>query len=235
VKVLVRKVNREADNEELFEFLDRQSASTLLDLLKDAYAAMSTGQHRTVFGKFAKKQKSFIIDGNKVQKRVQQFHQDSFKGVYYAPFEINSKNYMNIPEETKEWFDRLAQLLEDSTKLTVQGEHSYAIKCFSLLYELIRAIGLEEIVFADEVGTWMIPADEKEFIKAYFSSLAAIATPEEFTAATLSIIRDDSKYSFTNQAYSIAIHAAKKEQRAYPDAEIKRQKIPTTSDENMKR
>ena len=30
------------------------------------------------------------------------------------------------------------------------------------------------MVFADEVGTWMIPDDEKQYIVAYLASLAAV-------------------------------------------------------------
>ncbi|GLI35683.1 hypothetical protein DAMNIGENAA_31160 [Desulforhabdus amnigena] len=38
----------------------------------------------------------------------------------------------------------------------------------------------DEIVFADEYGTWMIPADEKVFIRAFLISLSAVSSPEEF-------------------------------------------------------
>jgi hypothetical protein len=36
----------------------------------------------------------------------------------------------------------------------------------------------EEIVFADEYGSWMIPGDEKTFVQAYVTSLAAVETPD---------------------------------------------------------
>ena len=37
-----------------------------------------------------------------------------------------------------------------------------AAECFVLLYDLIKQIEKgEEIVFADELGMWMLPGDEK--------------------------------------------------------------------------
>lgn len=58
-------------------------------------------------------------------------------GHYYAPFEINSKNFSHIPEETDAWFDEISDYLEDSSKLTDQGDHKMAVQCFKLLHELI--------------------------------------------------------------------------------------------------
>ena len=149
-------------------------------------------------------------------------------GAYYAPFAINSKNFMHIPDKTRAWFRRLGALLEASCRLTAQGEHQYAASCFRILYELIAAMELgQEIVFADEIGSWMIPGNEQEFIAAYMISLAATATPDEFTPAALPLIRRGRTQSFATQAYASAIRAASEEQRAYLEAEIQRQQVPT--------
>ncbi len=87
----------------------------------------------------------------------------SMAGVYYAPFKINSKNWSHIPDETREWFDRLGDLLQASAQLTAQGNHLHAVACFGTLYTLIAAMeDGEEIVFGDEIGSWMIPGDEKQ-------------------------------------------------------------------------
>jgi hypothetical protein len=214
------------DKRVLFDFLKNQESETLLELLQAAYDEMSTSQRQTVFGVFCKKSRPPTADGKKLLRAVKKFHKDSFDGVYYAPFGINSKNFMHIPEETEEWCNRISELLEDSTKLSRQGEHSIAVECFRLLNELIEAMNSgAEIVFAHELGSWMIPFDEKETIKAYATSLAATATPEEFTKATLPIIRSDSIFSFSNKAYSLIIGVASKDQRAHLDSEIKKQKI----------
>ena len=118
--------------------------------------------------------------------------------------------------------------LQASAQLTAQGDHLHAVTCFGTLYALIAAMeDGEEIVFGDEIGSWMIPGDEKQLIAAYMTSLAATATPAEFTAAALPLIRSDSWQSFASQVYASAVGAANTEQRAHLEAEIQRQKIKT--------
>jgi hypothetical protein len=149
-------------------------------------------------------------------------------GAYYAPFAINSKNFMHIPDKTRAWFRRLGALLEASCRLTAKGEHRYAASCFRILYSLIDAMELgRKIVFGKEIGSWMIPGNEQEFIAAYMISLAATATSDDFAAAALPLIRRDRTQSFATQAYPPAIRAASAEQRAHLEAEIRRQQIPT--------
>lgn len=65
----------------------------------------------------------------------------------------------------------------------------------------------EEIVFADEYGSWMIPSDEKTFVQAYVTSLAAVETPDGFTMAALPLIQRDSYQSFATRAYTSAMRA----------------------------
>ena len=99
----------------LFEFLKQQSTSALLDLLQHAYREMSVDQRQTVFHSIVKAVPPASVDGNELLKRIKQFHSDSLAQKYYAPFAINSKNFMHIPEETEEWFEILGDVLEEST------------------------------------------------------------------------------------------------------------------------
>ena len=85
----------------------------------------------------------------------------------------------------------------------------------------------EEIVFAHELGSWMIEGDETEYVAAYMSSLAATAAPEEFATAAASLVRRDSYQSFTTQAYPAALRAGNEAQRETLETELKRQKIRT--------
>ncbi len=115
-----------------------------------------------------------------------------------------------------------------SRQLTAQGDHLHAVACFGILYELIDAMESgKEIVFGDEIGSWMTPGDEKQYVAAYMTSLAATATPEEFTTEALPLIRRDSWQSFAIQAYASAIRAAAETQRARLEAKVQRQKIWT--------
>jgi hypothetical protein len=54
-------------------------------------------------------------------------------GYYYAPFDINSKNFSDIPEETDAWFDEVSDYLEDSSRLTDQGDHDIVCSVSSCL------------------------------------------------------------------------------------------------------
>jgi hypothetical protein len=168
------------------------------------------------------------VDGEVLLGEIDEFRRESLAGEYYAPFAINSKNWTQVPKETKEWFERLGGLLQVSVQLTTQGDHLYAAACFGFLYELIRAMESgEEIVFADEIGSWMISGDEKQYIAAYLTSLAATATPDEFTMVALPLIQRDSWQSFTTQAYASAVRVASESQRAHLETEIQRQKVKT--------
>src|SRR5205814_2942862 len=130
---------------------------------------------------------------------------ESLAGRYYAPFAINSKNFTHVPEETEEWCDRCARLLEEAMLLTAQGDHADAVRCFAGLAALIEAVDCgEEIIFAEEAGSWMIGVDRAKWLKAYLTSLAATTSPADFTAAAVPLIERDSYHSFSGQAYASA-------------------------------
>lgn len=168
------------------------------------------------------------MDGNKLLRDVNKFHKDSFNQVYYAPFAVNSKNWQHIPEATEEWFERCGALLKKASQLSRRGHHSHAVSCFALLYETIFAMEEgEEIVFADEYGSWMLPVDEKVVIADYMTSLAATCTSEEFAQAATPLIRRDSYHSFADKVRASANRAASKEQKAFLNAEIHRLGIRT--------
>lgn len=216
------------DKARLFQRLSTEDPPRLLQLLDAAYNEMTYDQRETIFGAYAETLSPVDIDGETLLDEVEVFQGESLAGAYYAPFAINSKNFMHVPEETNEWFGRLGDLLQASSRLTGQGEHEHAVACFTILYELVDAMGRgEEIVFGDEIGSWMIPGDEREYVRAYTTSLAATVAPEEFTMAALQLIRRDSWQSFFTQAYPSAIQAATAEQRAHLEAELRRQNIQT--------
>ena len=216
------------DGERLFKFLKKQKKNDLLEFLQSSFNYMDTEQRRSVFGKFYNQIEPGRINGKKLLQKIQKFEQDSFAGEYYAPFEINSKNFSEIPQETEMWFEELNELLSSSTQLSKQGDHAVAIECFSILYDLIFDMDSgEEIVFADEYGSWMIPGDEKEYIRAYITSLGKIKSPEDFSDLVIPLIRRDSYESFVNKVCNFAIKVATDEQKSYLNKAIKSQKIKT--------
>ena len=214
------------DKKRLMEFLKKQDPSSLLQLLEVAFDTMTTNQRRDVFARLKLDEKASKVDEKALLKEVKRFYDESLKGMYYAPFDINSKNFMDIPEETEEWFEKLGDLLGDVVKVSEKGNHKIAIECFKILYELIDKMeDGNEIIFADEYGTWMIPGDEKIFIKAYLHSLSAVTTPEEFTEAAIPLLKRDSYESLSGKVYKTASEFASKEQKKVLDAAIKNMKI----------
>jgi len=218
------------NKERLFEYVKILNQSKLLELLSLAFDTMDTNQRQYVFGKTAKKVPLSPVDGKEILATIEQFYEKSMAGYYYAPFDINSKNFSHIPEETDAWFDEISHYLEDSSRLTDQGDHEMALQCFKLLHELIDKMeDGDEIVFADEYGTWMITGDEKRFVKSYLSSLSAISTPEEYANSAIPLIIRDSYESFHNKVYATATKVANKDQKVYLKREIRKQKIKTRS------
>lgn len=219
------------DKTRLFLVLSTQDPSRLLDLLSAAYDEMDFDQRQATFGRYVEILPLAPVDGETLVKEVEAFRQESIDGVYYAPFDMNSRNYTHVPDETKEWFARLGDLIEASSQLTVGSDHTHAVACFGMLYELIGAMERgEEIVFAEEYGNWMIPGDEKQYVAAFMTSLAATSTPDEFTRIALLLIRRDSRQSFTTDAYASAVRAATQVQKAQLEMEIQRQHIRTGRD-----
>lgn len=88
---------------------------------------MDTDQRKAVFGEAVWKVKPLHVDGPSLLEQVRQFQRDSLSGKYYASFDINSKNFTHVPEETRAWFDRLGDLLTGSARLSQQDDHTHAI------------------------------------------------------------------------------------------------------------
>ena len=216
------------DKAALMRQLSKQPAATKLELLGAAYDALNDRQRQAVFGAYAQPKAPGTTDSHKLLQKIKHFCQDSLKGAYYVPFNVNSKNWMEIPDETEAWFDQLGQFLTAGLALSRQGDHTGAVACFALLYAVILAMeDGKEIVFADELGSWMIPVDEKKVIAAYLKSLAAIASPDQYVAIAVPLVQRDSYQSFAEEAYASAMRAANKTQKASLAAEIERQQIKT--------
>ncbi|RLC60806.1 MAG: hypothetical protein DRI48_11480 [Chloroflexi bacterium] len=216
------------DRRRLFEALADEEPAVLLDLLDKAYDEMKIDQRNRVFGKYARSLPPEPVDGEALLSQIEGFQERSLSGYYYEPFAINSKNWTYVPEETKKWFEEMGDYLKASRQLTAQGDHVHAVACFGILYELIEALDSdEEIVFAEEIGSWMIPGDKKDYVAAYMTSLAETMGPEEFTQAAIPLIRRDSRQSLSARAYKSAIRAANEEQRERLEAEVQRQEIRT--------
>ena len=82
--------------------------------------------------------------------------------VYYNEAFQNLKN-LDLEEQIKKIGSDLQKLkdIDDEQKLSIRTM-------------------VEEIIFADEYGRWMIPGQESEYLDAFVTSLAAICAPAEY-------------------------------------------------------
>ncbi len=190
---------------DLFRILREQDRETLLALLQIAYDLLNYDDRRSIFGEYVQEIPPLPVDGETLLAEITQFVTMSRDGYYYAPFQINSKNFMEAPAETEQWFKKLGDLLQDSCQLTAQEAYRHAVACFGLLYELIEEMERgEEIVFGDEIGSWMIPGDEKQYLSAYIAAVAHTGTPEAFADIVIPLARRDSGQSLTGEVYTAA-------------------------------
>lgn len=216
------------NKERLFHSLSKEDAATLLELLRAAYEFLSHDERNTLFGQYGPEKLPVQVDGEVLLLDIEHFAEMSRDGFYYAPFMINSKNYMRIPEETDEWFKKIGVYLRDSGQLTAQADYLSAVACFGLLYELIDEMESgDEIVFGDEIGSWLIPGDEKQYWAAYITAVAQVAAPDEFAAIVVPLARRDSYQSLSGQVYATASRLANTAQKQRLDGEIKRLNIRT--------
>jgi hypothetical protein len=206
----------------LFNLLQKAEKKDLLELIKQSYCNMNTEQKEIVFGKLTIEaiKKTTFLTGKNVLNKVKNFQDKSLKSYYYAPFEINSKNYMDLPEETDAWCSEISVLLEEACQLTCQEFHEDAIISFQILFDLIDRLGYDEIIFGDEIGSWLVSGDNKETVKYYITSLVKVTAVDVFLEHIIPLLKRDSCESFTKEVYKTALKLMTKEQKIALKKEI---------------
>lgn len=117
--------------------------------------------------------------------RVRAFHDASLRGDYYESFAVNARNCTERSAGTDRFIADCDRLLGLCVKHTAEGRYAEAASAFELVFAVLRHIDecLDDVVFfADEAGAWQIPVDWRTVLPAWFTSLAAVAEPEDFAA-----------------------------------------------------
>ncbi len=209
----------------LFPLLDKLKKDELNEYLKTSFYEMEDRQKRDVFGKMYEEKLSEKRSPQKFYSEIKKFHEKSINGDYYAPFIINSKNFSDIPQETDEWFSELSYYLDESSRLVESEEYNLSNSCFELLFDLISKMeNGEEIVFADEYGTWMIICDT-DYDESYIKSLAKIEDEIIFTEKVIPLLKRDSLESLSGGIYGKIGKYSTKEQLKLVEQEIELRKI----------
>ena len=202
--------------------LAKATKAELVDMVVAASGMLTSRQARDVLG-------DYHPDAAKLRgpsgvkalvERVRRFHRDSLAGHYYAPFDMNSKNFSHVPEETEDWADEAGELIKATCEAAKAGNHDEAAECFRLLYDVLEAVDCgKDVIFAEESGTWMVHMEESQVVRAYLKSLAKVASEEDFTKeVTRRAKRDRIHSSGRLGVLEVAQRVATKAQRAHLEA-----------------
>jgi hypothetical protein len=209
----------------LFSHLAKRKKTELLEILSSAFDTMPESMRSLVFD--AAYQDGLIRewDAARLLAEIRQFRVDSLSKKYYAPFDMDAKNYRHIPEETQNWFDQLGRFIDLCVKAVEQAANYEFLACFEACFHLITLMEENvEIVFAHEYGSWMIPA-QRGYLNAYAKAWAQVGTPEEFAEKVGPCLVRDSSQSFADKVYANILQYANPAQLAALQHKIERDKI----------
>ncbi len=219
------------EKEALFSNLQSRDSSDLLHFLDTAYEVMSPQQIRAVFGDILNQLRLVAFPGESLIAELEKFREDSINGKYYAPFDINSKNFMDVPSETEEWFDRLGDFFNTATLLVERGQYSIAVTAFEIIYDLIDIMESgDEIVFADEYGSWMIPVREEKCVAAYLKAISIIENAVGFANDAVELLKRDQDQGFTLKVYDSAMAVGNMKQKSAFAAKVEKLGLPIKED-----
>lgn len=142
--------------EEIERFLSELDREQLMNLLVGSLDIVDIGQKEELFGDlirsrfFQEKQPTDIL------KAIRRFYDDCLEGKFYAPFELNAKTSEFIPPETEVWCSEIAWWLDKSCELLEQGHYDIGRQCLQLCMKIHDKMGDDDVVFAHELGDWMI-------------------------------------------------------------------------------
>lgn len=201
------------NEEKLFLYLERQPQNVLIDLLRRCYRELNTEKIRDIFHQFETKYLlAFPVNGKELLNNISKFYYDSLECKYYQEPK-KPHDFHIIPEQTNVWFENMATYFNESSKLTEQGEHSIAFKCFKMLFDLIHHMETTEIVFAPECGIWMLPISLEQCTKFYIYSASTLLNPDEYAVFIFSFINLSRKIRKNDPICIQALEVANQNQR----------------------
>lgn len=103
----------------------------------------------------------------------------SWDGDWYAPFRVNSRNFRHIPTETTQWFELMGLAFQAVLETAAEDRRA----AFDLLRRLVTffydAMASDQVVFAEELGAWMLPSDTPDIVERYLELIPDDYSPEE--------------------------------------------------------
>lgn len=209
----------------LFSHLAKQKKAELLTLLEAVFDAMPESLHPLVFGEVYKETSLPKWNAAQLLAEIRQFRADSLAKKYYASFNINSKNYRHIPDETEAWFSTTSRFIDLCVQMVAKKASLESTTCFEEALALITLMeNNSQIVFADEYGSWMI-SSPRGYLHAYVKAWAQVADPTVFADKIAPWLKWDSVNSFADKVYDAVRQYASTEQLKVIQDRIETDKI----------
>lgn len=123
----------------------------------------------------------FRPDGNakgSLLATVRDFEKASLAGEYYASFDVNSKNFMDLSGGTTAWIAECHRLLDRCVAEDKKGNPAEVRRAFDIIFGLLDHIGKgvdDVIFFADEAGSWQVGVSWERILPFWFKVLSATA------------------------------------------------------------
>lgn len=200
------------DEELLLEALKKQSKEKLIYLLLCSFDVLDDAKRLQVFNEIYYKEQTPVFNPQKIYNSVKTFYNDSKAKKYYDLLSSGSKSGSDVPEKTQIWFEMLADLFKKTIELNLHNEHALAVECFDMLYYLQENMS-EEIVFADELGSWMIPIKQSEAIPKYIESISKVCKPEEYKERIKLVMNIDAHDYQKSKIFNKALEVGNREQK----------------------
>jgi hypothetical protein len=177
----VRRAIRQMDNEHVFYLLD------------DAISLLSPAQLSQLIAPYANPEQ-FAAHGVASQSllaEVLAFRKASLAGGYYEEIPNPARNRAQNSRGTLSWIADFRRLLDGCVAESHITSSRDACQAFQILFALLGRLDdetAEEILFAEECGSWIVGIEWKRVLPAWFRVLAVTAEPTEYDRHTKAII-----------------------------------------------
>jgi hypothetical protein len=175
--------------------LTRLRKDELVEVLRMAFETLPQARITEVFGDHIDLEAiagspGRSMSADRLLQTVRAFHRDNLKGKYYEGFNVNSKNYMEKSEGTRQWIREINKLFEQCVAVGGKGHHRQVREGMDLLFDLLHRVddGEDFVFFADEQGSWQVGVEYEKIFPAYFAALAATVEPTDYADRVLELI-----------------------------------------------
>ena len=110
-----------------------------------------------------------------VEEGLRAFEQRSRSGAYYKPFFFDAKSFGFVPPETQLWYAEMTRWLDYGCAQALLGNPGHAFAILDRCLRLLDDTGDDNIVFADELGDWMLGS--RHDYRSIYEVLATQQTP----------------------------------------------------------